>query len=55
MIPFRNFYFIAFIALIGPLQNLIFAVCFKDYGYDYKYRIFGHYKTNFAKKVINTE
>jgi hypothetical protein len=31
------------------------AIFYKDYAYDYLYRIFGHYKYNFSFSLVETE
>ena len=40
---------------IEPLKILVFAIFYKDYAYDYLYRIFGHYKYNFSFSLVETE
>ena len=54
-IPYTDVYYFAFMIFIAPLQILVFAVFYKDYGYDYYYRIYGHYKYNFSFTLVETE
>lgn len=37
------------------MQVLIFAIFYKDYGNEYYYRIFGHYKYNFSFRIVETD
>jgi hypothetical protein len=54
-IPYTEIYYFAFMIFLAPLEILIYAVFFKDYGYDYYYRIYGHYKYNFSFTLVETE
>ena len=54
-IPYTDVYYFAFMIFIAPVQILIFSIFFKDYGYDYFYRIYGHYKYNFSFTLVQTE
>lgn len=40
---------------LAPGEILIYAIFYKDYGYDFLYRIFGHYKYNFSFTLVETE
>ena len=40
---------------LAPGEILIYAIFYKDYAYDYLYRIFGHYKYNFSFSLVETE
>lgn len=55
MVPFTSFYYILFTLVLSPALILIQSVYYKDYGYDYRYRIFGHYKYNFCFNIIEKE
>jgi hypothetical protein len=54
-IPFMPSYYFFFTIFLSPIQILIYAIFFKDYGYDYFYRIYGHYKYNFSFTLVETE
>jgi len=54
-IPFTGVYYFGFMIFLAPIQILIYAIFFKDYGYDYFYRIYGHYKYNFSFTLVETE
>jgi len=54
-IPYKDVYFIAFMIFLTPLEILIYAIFYVDYGYDYLYRIYGHYKYNFSFRLVETE
>jgi len=53
--PYTNFFYFIFMLFLAPGEILIYAIFFKDYGYDYLYRIFGHYKYNFSFSLVETE
>ena len=42
-IPYTQLYFLMFMLFIAPAEILVYAIFYKDYGYDYLYRISGHY------------
>jgi len=54
-LPTRTFYYTSFIVILSPIQILIYSMFYKDYAYDYRFRIFGHYKSNFSFEVIEQE
>lgn len=54
-IPFTSSYYFGFTIFLSPIQILIYAIFFKDYGYDQFYRIYGHYKYNFSFTLVETE
>jgi magnesium-transporting ATPase (P-type) len=54
-IPFTSSYYFGFTIFLSPIQILVYAIFFKDNGYDYFYRIFGHYKYNFSFTLVETE
>ena len=54
-LPYIDSYYFWFTLLQSPVQILAYAVYFKDYGNEYFYRIFGHYKYNFAFTLVETE
>jgi len=54
-IPFTGVYYFGFMIFIAPMQILVYAIFFKDYGYDNFYRIYGHYKYNFSFTLVETE
>jgi len=54
-IPFTDVYYFGFMIFIAPIQILVYAIFFKDYGYDNFYRIYGHYKYNFSFTLVETE
>ena len=39
---------------LAPAEILIYAIFYKDYAYDYLYRIMGHYKYNFSFSLVET-
>ena len=41
--------------ILSPVQILVFAIFYKDYGNEYYYRIFGHYKYNFSFTMVEPE
>lgn len=45
-IPFTDAYYFVFMIVISPIQILVYAIFYKDFGYDQFYRIYGHYKYN---------
>lgn len=53
--PYTNFYYFVFMLFLAPAEILIYAIFYKDYAYDYLYRIFGHYKYNFSFSLVETE
>jgi hypothetical protein len=40
---------------IAPAEILIYSTFYKDVGYEYLYRIYGHYKYNFSFSLVETE
>lgn len=54
-IPYTNFYYFVFMLFLAPGEILVYAIFYKDYAYDYLYRIFGHYKYNFSFSLVETE
>ena len=54
-IPFKDTYYLVFILIFSPLQVLIYAMFYKNYGNEYYYRIFGHYKYNFSFTLVELE
>ena len=54
-IPFKDTYYLVFMLIIAPAQILVYGVFFKNYGNEYYYRIFGHYKYNFSFALIEYE
>jgi hypothetical protein len=53
--PYTNFFYFVFMLFLAPGQILIYAIFYKDFGYDYLYRIFGHYKYNFSFQLVEVE
>lgn len=53
--PYTMIFYFTFMLILAPIQILCFAIFYKDYGYDYLYRIFGHYKYNFSFSLVETE
>lgn len=51
-IPYTDAYFYIFMLFLTPLEILAYATFYKDYGYDYIYRIYGHYKYNFSFTLV---
>ena len=47
-IPYTDVYYSVFMIFLAPLEILVYSVFYKDFGYDYLYRIYGHYKYNFS-------
>lgn len=54
-ISFTSSYYFGFTIFISPVQILFYAILYKDYGYDYFYRIYGHYKYNFSFTLVEME
>ena len=54
-IPFLDSYYFVLMLFLGPAQILVFAVFYRDYGNEYFYRIFGHYKYNFSFVLVEPE
>lgn len=54
-IPFLDSFYFFFMLFLSPLQVLVFAMFYKDYGNEYYYRIFGHYKYNFSFTMVEPE
>ena len=54
-IPFTNFYYFLFQIFLAPASILIYAIFYKDIGYEYLYRIFGHYQYNFSFNLVENE
>jgi len=54
-IPYTDVYFYVFMIFLAPAEIYIYACFYKDYGYDYLYRIYGHYKYNFSFSLVETE
>lgn len=54
-IPYTDVYFYMFMIFLAPLEILVYATFYKDYGYDYLYRIAGHYKYNFSFSLVEME
>jgi hypothetical protein len=54
-IPYTDIYFNVFMIALAPAEILIYAIFYKDYAYDYLYRISGHYKYNFSFSLVESE
>jgi len=54
-LPYRMLYFISSLIVLTPIQVLILAIFHKDYAYDFRFRIFGHYKSNFSFQIAMTD
>ena len=54
-LPFTNFYYYMFMLFIAPSCILCHSTFYKDVGYEYLYRIYGHYKYNFSFSLVETE
>lgn len=54
-IPYKDTYFTLFMIFLAPLEILVYAIFYQDYGYDILYRIYGHYKYNFSFTLVETE
>lgn len=52
VLPYTDFYYYFDILFILPAQILIFSTFYKSTGYDYLYRIYGHYKYNFSYSLV---
>jgi magnesium-transporting ATPase (P-type) len=52
--PFTSGYYFTFMLFIAPLEILIYSTFYKDVGYEYLYRIYGHYKYNFSFSLVET-
>lgn len=50
-----NFYYYTFMLLLAPAKILIYSTFYKDVGYEYLYRIYGHYKYNFSFSLVEYE
>lgn len=54
-LPFTDFYYYTFMLVIAPFEILIYSMFYKDVGYEYLYRIYGHYKYNFSFSLVEYE
>ena len=54
-IPYTQLYFEMFMIFLAPAEILVYAIFYKDYGYDCIYRISGHYKYNFSFSLVEYE
>ena len=54
-IPYLDSYYCFYTIILSPIQILNYSVYYKDYGNEYFYRIFGHYKYNFAFTLVEYE
>ena len=54
-IPYTDVYYYVFMIFLAPIQILVYSIFYKDIGYDYLYRIYGHYKYNFSFNLVETE
>ena len=54
-IPYTEVYYFAFMIFLAPCEILIYAIFYKDYGYDQFYRIYGHYKYNFSFTLVELD
>lgn len=54
-LPYTSFYYYFFMLFIAPGQILIYSTFYKDVGYEYLYRIYGHYKYNFSFSLVEVE
>lgn len=54
-IPYTDIYFSTFMIFLAPCEILVYATFYKDIGYDYLYRIYGHYKYNFCFSLVEME
>jgi hypothetical protein len=41
--------------LIAPAEILIYSTFYKDVGYEFLYRVYGHYKYNFSFSLVELE
>ena len=55
VLPYTDFYYYFVILFIVPIQILIYSTFYKSVGYDYLYRIYGHYKYNFSYSLVQVE
>lgn len=51
-IPYLDSYYFFYTIILSPIQILNYSVYYRDYGNEYFYRIFGHYKYNFAFTLV---
>jgi hypothetical protein len=54
-LPCTEFYYYMFMLFIAPSSILCHSTFYKDVGYEYLYRIYGHYKYNFSFSLVETE
>ena len=54
-IPYTEVYYFAFMIFLAPAEILVYAIFYKDYGYDQFYRIYGHYKYNFSFTLVELD
>ena len=54
-IPYTEIYYYVFMIFLAPFEILVYSVFYKDMGYDYLYRIYGHYKYNFTFDLVEPE
>lgn len=44
-----------YLLVLSPLEILVYSIFFKECGYDYVNRIFGHYRFNFTFSIVRTQ
>jgi magnesium-transporting ATPase (P-type) len=54
-IPFTDSFYLMFMIFLSPLEILVYATFYKDYAYDYLYKINGHYQYNFSFSIVEFE
>jgi len=54
-IPYTEVYYFAFMIFLAPAEILVYAIFYKDYGYDQFYRIYGRYKYNFSFTLVELD
>lgn len=42
-----------YVLILSPFEILVHSVFYKENGYDFVYRIFGHYKHNFTYSLVS--
>lgn len=52
-LPIKRLMFMIFMWIVSKLQIFLYAIQYKDVGYDYLYRIVGEYKRNFSIRIFD--
>jgi hypothetical protein len=51
--PVKEIVYISFLLIISPVQIFIFAIGYREVGFEYINRIYGEYKRNFTISIFD--